>query len=80
VGEIFLAGEETQERSALLCAVVANGAAQHGIAGFERIEDGALRDRTLDFEFDLTADVRQGAKVLRKFDSDPTHFTVVSWM
>jgi len=70
MGEIFLTGEEAQERSPLLRAVVADGTAQHGIAGLECIEDRALRDWTFDFEFDLTADVRQRSKVLRKFYSN----------
>src|ERR1700722_18399960 len=34
VGEVFGAGEEAQEWAALLRIVVADGAAQHGIAGF----------------------------------------------
>ena len=70
MGEIFFAGEETQERSPLLRPVVADGAAQHGIAGLECIENGTLRDWTRDFEFDLAADVRQRAKMLWKFDSN----------
>ena len=70
MGQIFLAGEEAQERPALLGDVIADGTAQHGIAGFECIEDRALRDRTYDFEFDLAADVSQRSKVLRKFYSN----------
>ena len=58
VGEVFFAGEEAQERAALLRVVVADGAAQHGIAGLERVQHRALRDRALDFERHLTADVR----------------------
>jgi hypothetical protein len=72
--KIFLAGEEPQERPPLLRAVIADGAAQHGIAGLECVEDRTLRDRTLDFELDLTADVRQCTKVLRKFDSNHDSF------
>src|SRR5205823_177714 len=47
VGEVFFAGEEAQEGAALLGVVVADGAAQHGIAGFERVQHRALRDRAL---------------------------------
>src|SRR5712692_402341 len=36
MGQILLTGEEAQERPALLCDVVADGTAQHGIAGLER--------------------------------------------
>jgi hypothetical protein len=70
VGEIFLAGEESQERPALLRAVIANRAAQHGIARFQRVEHRSLRDRALDLYFDLTADVCECSEVLREFDSD----------
>src|SRR5207245_4042085 len=41
---IFAAGKETQEGPALLGIVVADGAAQHGIAGLERVEDGLPSD------------------------------------
>jgi hypothetical protein len=45
VGEIFFAAEDAQEGAALVGDLVANGAAQHGVAGFEGVEDGALGDR-----------------------------------
>ena len=70
MGQILLTGEEAQEGPPPLGAVVADGAAQHRIAGLECIEDGALRDRTLDFKLDLTADVRQSSEMLRKLDSN----------
>ena len=57
VGEVFFAGEEAQEWPALLRVVVADGAAQHGIAGFESVEHGTQRSRSLDFERHLAADV-----------------------
>src|SRR5664280_9294 len=38
---------------------VTDGAAQHGIAGLERVEDRALRDPAFDFELHLATDVRQ---------------------
>src|SRR5216117_4082310 len=46
VGHILLAGEEPHERPAPLRDVVADSPAQHRIAGLERVEDRALRDRT----------------------------------
>ena len=70
MGQVLLAGEEAQERPALLCDVVADGAAQHGIAGLERVEDRALRDLSLDLEHQLAADVRQVAQMWREYDSD----------
>ena len=44
--KILLAGEEPHERPALLRDVVADRPAQHRIAGLERVEDRALRDRS----------------------------------
>src|ERR1700746_3074460 len=41
VREVLLAGEEAQEGAALQRNVVANGPAQHRIAGFEFVEDQA---------------------------------------
>ena len=65
MGQIFLAGKETQKSASLLRAVVADGAAQHGIAGLEGVEDRALRDRAIDFERYFAIDVRQRSQVLR---------------
>ena len=41
VGEVFGAGEEAEEWAALQGIVVADGAAEHGIAGFQFIQDRA---------------------------------------
>ncbi len=70
MGKIFLAGKESQEGPALLCVVIANSAAQHGIARLERLEHRALRDHTLDLKLHFAPYVRQRPKVLRKFDSN----------
>jgi len=74
VGQIFLAGEEAQERSALLGDVVANRPTQHGISGFKCIEDRAQRGPALDFELHFAANVRQRPQMLRKHD--PNHGSV----
>jgi hypothetical protein len=64
VGEVFFTGEEAQKGTALDGDVVADGSAQHGIAGFERIEH---RKRWVmgrfDFEHDLTTGVRRDTEV-----------------
>lgn len=73
VGEIFLAGEEAEEGAALFADVIADGTLQHGIAGFEGVEDGALGDGGVDFDCDLVADVGEGAEVVGKFDADGGH-------
>src|SRR5258708_3741486 len=69
-GIVFLAGEETQERTALLRDVVADRAAQHWILGLEGVEDRALRDRTLDAELHLAAHVRQRPQMSGEYDSN----------
>src|SRR6266550_8441489 len=70
VGEVFFAGEEAQERAALLGDVVADGAAQHGIARLERVQHRALRGRTLDLERHLAADMRQVSEMEGEDNSD----------
>ena len=70
VGQILLAGEEPHERPALLRDVVADRPAQHRIAGLERVEDRALRGRTLDVELHLAVDARQRPQMRREHDSD----------
>ena len=75
VGQILLAGEETQERPALLRDLVADRPAQHRIAGFERVEDRSQRDRAVELKFYFAADVRQRSEVLREYDSD--HFGIL---
>jgi len=74
VGQILLAGEETQERPALLRDLVADGPAQHGIAGFERVQDRPQRDRPVEFKFYFAANVRQRSQMLRDYNSD--HFAI----
>jgi hypothetical protein len=56
VGQILLTGEESHERSAPLRDVVTERPAQHRIAGFESIEDGALCHRTLDVQLYFAVD------------------------
>jgi hypothetical protein len=65
MGEIFLAGEKSQKWPALFRAVVADGAAQHGIARFERVQHRALGYLALDLELDLAANLRQGSQMWR---------------
>ena len=68
--KILLASEEAQERPALLRDVIADRPAQHRIAGLERIEHRALRDRALDLERHLAADMRQRSQMLREYDAN----------
>jgi len=70
VGQILFASKEAQECSALKRDLVANGAAQHGVAGFEDVEDGTLRDWAVDFQLYFAADLRQRSEMLREDDAD----------
>jgi hypothetical protein len=46
VGEILLARKEPDEGATLVCDVVADGAPQYGMDGFQRVQDGTLGDCT----------------------------------
>ena len=74
MSQVLFAGEEAQEGAALLRVVVADGSAQHGIAGLKRIQHRTLRDRALDFERPLAVDVRQGSEMEGEDYAD--HFLV----
>src|SRR6266849_1591166 len=74
VGQIPLAGEEPQERPALLGDVVPDRPAQHGIARLERVEHRRPCDRAGNFEQHVVFDVRQRPQMRR--ECDPDHFRV----
>ncbi len=76
--QIFLASEEAQKRPALLRRLIANRAAQHGIAGFECIEHRAQCDRWLDFDRGLAAKLGQASQMKRQDNADgvQNHFFV----
>jgi hypothetical protein len=58
VGEVLFTGKKAQERAALLGVMIADGAAQHGITGLERIQHRALRSSLVLQEANL-GDVRR---------------------
>ena len=70
VGQILLAGEEAQERPTLLRDLIADRAAQHGIACLKRVENRSQRDRAVELKFHFASDVRQRSQMLRDYDSD----------
>jgi len=70
VGEILLAGVEADEVAALAGGVVADGAAEHGVAGFQGVEDGAQRDGWGNVELDLAGDAGEGFQVVGDNDAD----------
>ena len=65
MGHIDPARKESHQGSALLCDLIANRSAQHGVAGFERIEHRSPRYRTLNVELYLAAHARECAQVRR---------------
>ncbi|MBI3024503.1 MAG: hypothetical protein HYY66_02270, partial [Candidatus Tectomicrobia bacterium] len=69
-GEVLPAGEEAHEGPALLRDVVADGPAQHGVAGLERVEDRALGGPAPDLDLHLALHPREGAQVVREDDAD----------
>ena len=56
VGDIFGAGKKAEEGAALEGDVIADGAAEHGVGGFEGVEGGTKSDRAFDVEGDFAAD------------------------
>ena len=67
---IFRTGEEAHERPALVRDVVAKRAAQHWIAGLERVEDRALRNLPFNLELHLAAHARQNPQMRREHHPD----------
>ena len=70
MGEIFLAGKETNQCAALFGGLVADGAGEHGIFRFEGVEEGVLGDGGFYVELNFAADVGQGAEMLGEDDAD----------
>ena len=71
---VFFAYEEAQEGAALVGGVVADGAAEHGVTGFERVECGAEGDGGGDVECGFVAgEAGEAAKVQGEFDADQGH-------
>jgi hypothetical protein len=77
VGEVLFAGEEADERAALLGDVVADCAAEHGVAGLEGVEGGAQGGGAGDVKMHLAVDVGQDAQVLGEDDADHDHLDVL---
>ena len=70
MGQILLAGEETQEWPALLRDMVPDGASKHGIASLERVKHRTLRGRALDFELHFAVNARQRPQMCRQLNAD----------
>jgi hypothetical protein len=70
VGQVLLAREEPHESATLAALLVANGPAQHRVAGFQRVEHRALGYRAADEKFDLAVDAGQSPQVRWKHNPD----------
>jgi hypothetical protein len=70
VRQIRLAGEEPHEGPPRPAVVVADGAPQHRVAVFKRVQDRLPGDRSGDVQLDLSVDPGQGAQVGREHDPD----------
>lgn len=70
MGEVLFAGKEAEEGSALLGGVVADGSAEHGVGGFDGVEDGALGCGSFDLNAHLALDTGQSTKVRGEEDPD----------
>jgi len=70
VGKIFGAGEEAEERAAFLGDVIANGAAEHGIRGFECVQGGTESDGSRNVELKLAGNLSEIAEMQRKNDAN----------
>ena len=71
VGDVLLAGEEAEEGSAFEGNLVADGAAEGWVGGFQGVEGGADGGFGGDFEVYLMGgDAGEGAEVGGEFDAD----------
>ena len=59
--QIFFAGEESQERPALLRDVIADCAAEHRILGLKRVEYRPLCDLAFDIHVDIAGHSGKGS-------------------
>jgi len=77
MGEILLASEEADERSAVFRHVIADCPAQHRIAGLQCVEHRSHRKWAGDIQRDFAVRSREGSQMCREHDS--YHFISVSW-
>jgi len=70
VRKIFLACKETQERPPLPRSLIADGAAQHRVLGFECVQNGASSYRLRDCDFDLGAGASEILEMVGEFYSN----------
>lgn len=75
VRPVLFADEETDEGAALRRNLVADRAAEHRIARFERGKNRRKSGRAIDFERDFAADLGEGTEVIGEDETD--HFVTM---
>ena len=70
VRDVFPAGKESHQRPALSCFVIADGAAQHWIFFFNRVDYRAHRRRAVEIDVYFITHVRERAKMMGKNDAN----------
>jgi hypothetical protein len=70
VRDVFPAGKESHQRPALFCFVIADGAAQHWIFFFNRVDYRAHRRRAVEIDVYFITHLRERAKMMRKNDAN----------
>ena len=70
VRKVFLAGEESHERTAAKCHVIADRPSKHGMPRFEGVEHRTERRRAGNVDLHITVHARQRAEMRGQFDPD----------
>ncbi len=70
VRDVFPAGKESHQRPALFCFVIADGAAQHWIFFFNRVDYCAHRRRAVEIDVYFITNVRKRAQMMGEDDAN----------
>ena len=68
--DVFAAGEEPDEWPALLRAVITDGAMQHRISAFERVDDFSRGGHSIDIQLHFIADAGECAQMMWEYNAD----------
>jgi hypothetical protein len=69
MGQIFLAGEESNEWASHACSVIANSSFKHGVLSLKGIEYGTLRNRLGNEDIELVGRASQTTQMSWKLDA-----------
>jgi hypothetical protein len=68
--DVFAAGEEPDEWPALLRAVITDGAMQHRISAFERVDDFSRGSHSIEIQLHFIADAGECAQMMWEYNAD----------